>query len=253
MTRKCEYLEKNEWLTSESLGSEDERIVQVYSDAYLDIYLPQAMIYPPRGQRIADDFPKLATAFSRNPIDPRALFSLSGALRTDPLGNKAKQMELALQCVQTGLQMLSQATAPQAWADAQNNLGNAYGNRIRGERAENLERAIAAYEAALQVRTRDAFPVNWGMTQNNLGGRQYRSDPGRASGEPGTGHRRLPNRPRLTPATPSRRLGHDPEQPGSHICRSDRGERAENLELAIVAYQATLTCILATPFPSIGP
>ncbi|WP_139240498.1 CHAT domain-containing protein, partial [Geitlerinema sp. PCC 9228] len=50
----------------------------------------------------------------------------------------------------------------------QNNLANAYSDRIRGERAENLEQAIAAFEAALQVRTRSAFPQDWAMTQNNL-------------------------------------------------------------------------------------
>jgi predicted LPLAT superfamily acyltransferase len=52
----------------------------------------------------------------------------------------------------------------------QNNLGNAYKNRIRGERAENLERAIAAYEAALTVYTREAFPEKWAMTQGQFGG-----------------------------------------------------------------------------------
>ncbi len=47
---------------------------------------------------------------------------------------------------------------PQNWANAQNNLGNAYKKRIQGSRAENIEAAIKAYEAALTVRTREAFP-----------------------------------------------------------------------------------------------
>jgi tetratricopeptide (TPR) repeat protein len=51
----------------------------------------------------------------------------------------------------------------------QNNLGNAYADRIRGERAENLERAIRHYQQALEVRTREAFPSDWAGTQNNLG------------------------------------------------------------------------------------
>ena len=42
----------------------------------------------------------------------------------------------------------------------QNNLGNAYCDRIRGERAENLEQAIAAYQQALEVYTRQAFPAD---------------------------------------------------------------------------------------------
>ncbi|MEI2577840.1 CHAT domain-containing protein [Scytonema sp. PRP1] len=58
---------------------------------------------------------------------------------------------------------------PIDWAMTQNNLGNAYRNRIRGERAENLEIAISCYTQALQERTRDRFPIEWAMTQNNLG------------------------------------------------------------------------------------
>ncbi|MFP5275136.1 hypothetical protein [Coleofasciculus sp.] len=54
------------------------------------------------------------------------------------------------------------------WAGTQNNLANAYRDRIRGERAENLEQAIAAYNLALQVSTREAFPQNWAETQSNL-------------------------------------------------------------------------------------
>jgi hypothetical protein len=50
-----------------------------------------------------------------------------------------------------------------------NNLGLAYGNRIRGERADNLELAIAALNQSLEVYTREAFPEDWARTQNNLG------------------------------------------------------------------------------------
>ncbi|MEG3973157.1 tetratricopeptide repeat protein, partial [Microcoleus sp. herbarium8] len=51
----------------------------------------------------------------------------------------------------------------------QNNLGNAYSDRIRGEKAENIETAISAFQAALEVYTREAFPQDWAMIQNNLG------------------------------------------------------------------------------------
>ncbi|GAB4208753.1 MAG: hypothetical protein Fur006_67940 [Coleofasciculaceae cyanobacterium] len=66
------------------------------------------------------------------------------------------------------LQVYTRETFPEQWATTQNNLGNAYGDRIHGDRAENLERAIASYEAALQIRTREANPEKWAMTQNNL-------------------------------------------------------------------------------------
>jgi TPR repeat protein len=58
---------------------------------------------------------------------------------------------------------------PEQWARTQNNLGNAYLERIRGERAENLEQAIFHYQQALDVYTRQAYPEQWARTQNNLG------------------------------------------------------------------------------------
>ncbi|NMG23077.1 CHAT domain-containing protein, partial [Brasilonema bromeliae] len=58
---------------------------------------------------------------------------------------------------------------PVDWAGTQNNLANAYSNRIRGEQAENLEVAIACYQDALKVFTFDVFPYEWARTQNNLG------------------------------------------------------------------------------------
>jgi CHAT domain-containing protein len=50
----------------------------------------------------------------------------------------------------------------------QNNLANAYSDRIRGDKAENLEKAISYYQEALKVRTFDDFPQHWAGTQNNL-------------------------------------------------------------------------------------
>ncbi|MEH2000141.1 MAG: tetratricopeptide repeat protein [Nostoc sp.] len=57
---------------------------------------------------------------------------------------------------------------PQYWATTQNNLANAYMERIKGDKAENIENAIAAYTAALTVYTPSAFPQQWALTQNNL-------------------------------------------------------------------------------------
>ena len=57
----------------------------------------------------------------------------------------------------------------------QNNLANAYSDRINGSRAENLERAIRFYREALTVRTRQAFPINYVETLWNLG-KLYQED-----------------------------------------------------------------------------
>ena len=51
-----------------------------------------------------------------------------------------------LAAYQLALQVKTRDAFPQQWAMTQNNLGEAYRNRIKGEREENLEFAIAAYE-----------------------------------------------------------------------------------------------------------
>ncbi|MEH2050401.1 CHAT domain-containing protein, partial [Nostoc sp.] len=68
------------------------------------------------------------------------------------------------------LEVYTREAFPIDWAMTQNNLANAYRERIKGEISDNLELAISAYELALEVRTREAFPVDWAATQNNLGG-----------------------------------------------------------------------------------
>lgn len=64
--------------------------------------------------------------------------------------------------------MWTRDSFPYEWALAQNNLGNAYGNRIVGERLENLKQAMAAQEAALTVWTHEALPECWNKFQINL-------------------------------------------------------------------------------------
>ncbi|MEI2577837.1 tetratricopeptide repeat protein [Scytonema sp. PRP1] len=86
-----------------------------------------------------------------------------------PLGNRAENLEIAITGYEIALTVFTRERFPIDWAMTQNNLGLAYGDRIRGERAENLEVAIECYTQALQERTRDRFPIDWAMTQNNLG------------------------------------------------------------------------------------
>ncbi|MEH2451665.1 CHAT domain-containing protein [Nostoc sp.] len=86
-----------------------------------------------------------------------------------PLGSKASNMEIAIAGYEIALTVYTRSAFPQNWAMTQNNLGIAYGERIKGERAENIESAIAAYSAALEVRTRNAFPQNNAETLLNLG------------------------------------------------------------------------------------
>jgi Tetratricopeptide repeat len=99
-----------------------------------------------------------------------ALFGIFGyTILNFPLGDRQINLELSIQALQLILKIFSRRLFPEDWASTQTNLGNAYGDRIRGERADNLEAAIHAHTLALEVRTRDRLPVDWAGTQNNLG------------------------------------------------------------------------------------
>ncbi len=54
-------------------------------------------------------------------------------------GNAGENLEIAIACYQAALQVRTREAFPKDWAATQNNLGDAYSDRIRGERGENLE------------------------------------------------------------------------------------------------------------------
>ena len=97
------------------------------------------------------------------------IVNFSSLIQQFPLGDKASNMEIAIAGYEGVLTLFTRDALPQQWATTQNNLGEAYRNRIVGDKAQNLELAIASFTAALQVYTRDAFPQDWAMTQYNLG------------------------------------------------------------------------------------
>ena len=167
-----------------------------------------------------------------------------------PLGSKANKIEIAITGYEIALTVYTRRAFPEQWASTQNNLGNAYRNRILGERAENLEEAITAFTAALEVRTRNAFPEKWAMTQNNLA--TVYSD--RILGE------RANNIERAIAASsaalevytrsafPEKWAG---TQNNLGNAYSDRilGERADNIEMAIAAISAALEVYTRSAFP----
>jgi len=83
-------------------------------------------------------------------------------------GDRAENLEAAIEAYQLALKVFTQEAFPVEWATIINNLGTAYNERILGNKAENLEVAINAYRLALKVHTREAFPEKWASTQDNL-------------------------------------------------------------------------------------
>jgi tetratricopeptide (TPR) repeat protein len=207
-------------------------------------------------EALLEALPKIFKKLTNHPSQKEqekvaALFGMFGvALCKVPVGYRQLNLEIFWVCQQLALQVFTRRKSAQNWAATQNNLGEAYRQRIRGERADNLERAIAAYEQALEVYTREAFPEDWAMTQNNLG-IAYSN---RIRGE------RADNLERAIAAYEQALEVYTrdafPEQwamtqnnLGTAYDDRIRGERADNLERAIAAYEQALEVRTREAFP----
>jgi CHAT domain-containing protein/tetratricopeptide (TPR) repeat protein len=83
-------------------------------------------------------------------------------------GDRAENLERAIECYQKALEVYTQQAFPGQWAKAQTDLALAYQSRVQGDRAGNLERAIELYQKTLEVYTQQAFPEDWAITHNYL-------------------------------------------------------------------------------------
>ena len=78
---------------------------------------------------------------------------MSFSVRLGSAKEKAKEAspDQLIDAYNANLAVFGKAAFSSLWASTQNELGNAYQNRIEGSRAENIEAAITAYEAVLTV------------------------------------------------------------------------------------------------------
>ncbi|NCR19776.1 MAG: hypothetical protein GPJ22_22485, partial [Microcystis aeruginosa LL13-03] len=113
-----------------------------------------AVVYPilQRRQHLLDDtFAQMLQQWAKNVFSqgkPEEVAGIAGVIQNlcnkiaqFPLGSRANNLEIAITGYQTLLEVRTRDSFPEDWAGTQNNLGNAYINRIRGERADNLELA----------------------------------------------------------------------------------------------------------------
>jgi len=68
-----------------------------------------------------------------------------------PTGDRAANLQKAIECFTEALRFYIPEAAPLDYAMTQNNLGAAYADLPTGERAANLQKAIECYQEALQV------------------------------------------------------------------------------------------------------
>ncbi len=247
---------------AESIEEYQEFLLEVLQAVYESNGDP-AVVYPilQRGQHLLDDtFAQMLQQYARNvfsqgkteeiAVITGVIQKLCIRIKNFPLGSQANNLEMSITGYQTLLEAYPRETFPKEWAMTQNNLGNAYRNRIRGARADNLELAIAAFNRSLEVYTREAFPKEWAKLQNNLG-IAYSN---RIKGEQADNlelaiaayklslevltHNAFP----YEWASTQNNLG---------IAYSERikGERSDNLELAITAYKLSLEVLTHNAFP----
>ncbi|MFM5944869.1 MAG: tetratricopeptide repeat protein, partial [Dolichospermum sp.] len=107
------------------------------------------------------------------------------------------------------------------WAETQNNLGNAYSERIRGNRADNIEKAITAFENAFTISGAEALLQQRILGYPNLG----------------YFHPMLPNAVILC------NLG------GTYSQRIE-GNKENNIKMAIRVYENALKILANVDFPS---
>src|SRR5262249_26731143 len=95
--------------------------------------------------------------------------NLASAYRERIRGERADNLEAAIDHYQQALKVRTRQAFPEDWAMTQNNLANVYCERIYWAPADNLEAAIAHCQQALEVFTLEQFPANRRRTLGNLG------------------------------------------------------------------------------------
>ena len=80
-----------------------------------------------------------------------------------------EDIENAIATFSVVVEVFSRTDFPELWAMTQNNLGNAYRQRIQGNKRENFEKAIEFCTNALEVFTCTSFPHNHVLTLCNIG------------------------------------------------------------------------------------
>ncbi len=223
------------------------------------------VVYPilQRRQHLLDDtFAQLLQQFARYMFSQgkaEDIATVAGAIQNLCIDisqfsseSQTNNLEIAIKGYQTLFEVYTRDSFPYEWAMTQNNLGNAYQDRIRGERADNLDLAIAAFNLSLEVRTRtrEAFPEQWAMTQHNLGNAYSKRIRGERADnlELAIAAYNLSLEVYTRESFPSE-WAMTQNNLGVAYSNRIRGERADNLELAIVAYNQSLEVYTRDSFP----
>ncbi len=97
-----------------------------------------------------------------------AKLALANAFALRIKGEKAENLEQAVELVEEVLRHRDRARDPFLWANAQNSRGLIFARRVHGGRADNIEQAIHSHRLALEVYDADIYPAERAGALNNL-------------------------------------------------------------------------------------
>jgi len=172
----------------------------------------------------------------------------SARIKDDLINNHAK----AIQIIEQALEKFSREQNPHLWGALQMNLGGLWAGRKDGTRTDNLNRAIHALENALEVFPPETFPVEHAEVLHDLSQVHGRLNvgPKRAHTETALEHARKALAS-VSNEMASRVWAKAMIRLGNTL-RNRRGDnRKENLEQAMVAFEAALEGLNQTSDPQL--
>ncbi|MEG4289495.1 tetratricopeptide repeat protein [Microcoleus sp. C2C3] len=178
------------------------------------------------------------------------ILNFSNLIQEFSLGSKSSKMEIAIAGYEVARKNFNRYDDREKWAATQNNLGEAYRNRIKGEQGENIEQAIAFYEAALEVYSHADFPEQWAGTQNNLANAYFYiiKGGGGENIEQAIKFYEAALQVRTRDAFPQNWAQTQNNLANAYLYRI-QGERGDNIEQAIEFYEAALQVRTRDAFP----
>lgn len=194
------------------------------------------------------------TLIDRNEDPDRwAMFQalLANRLHDNPLGDRAENLEQAIEHHELSLEIYNRDEYPDQWAMAQVMLASTYLRRIRGDRSANIEKCIACCQLAEEVYNPREFPEWWLEIQMVLG-EAYRN---RIEGNRAD-NMELAIEIYQVAIEVAERMDLSTETVGIHhhlgniYLERIRGDRAENIELAISHSQQAIEMIYRPDRPT---
>ena len=175
-------------------------------------------------------------------------------------GSRAANIERAIAALEATQQVWTRQTFPAAWATIQNNLAGVYLRRVNGNQADNIEKAIEATANSLTVRSRE-MPSGETPVENPLAGLQEKIEKNIDPSGIGNIGKSISDAMELALNAEKKGAGamivmasdgwaQSQNNYGEAYLKRIKGDRADNIERAIAAYQAALTLWTRDAYPT---